>query len=168
MVMVENVTKRFGSKTVAGNVSFKIHKAKLFCLLGPNDPFASITKKQVPGFIRKEHCLRCNVDSEFCYFVVVLNNSLWHKNKFIHVSFLDLLSNAVFFSGLMTFLSNFVKTKRVAGRIELVIVATVGLVQWYHVSGCHNAFVDSDDDKPKSIMVGSSSYGNSTLEGNYF
>ncbi len=54
MVKLENVTKRFGSKTVVDNVSFEIHKGELFGLLGPNGAGKTTTINMIIGGLNPE------------------------------------------------------------------------------------------------------------------
>lgn len=54
MVKLENVTKRFGSKTVVDNVSFEIRKGELFGLLGPNGAGKTTTINMIIGGLNPE------------------------------------------------------------------------------------------------------------------
>lgn len=51
MITFENVTKRFGAKTVLDNVSYDIKKGEVFCLVGPSGTGKSVSLKMMIGLM---------------------------------------------------------------------------------------------------------------------
>lgn len=52
MIVLENLTKRFGSATAVDNVSFQVEKGAYFALLGPNGAGKTTIIRILMGFIR--------------------------------------------------------------------------------------------------------------------
>lgn len=64
MVKLENITKRFGSKTVVDNVSLEIHQGELFGLLGPNGAGKTTTVTMiVGGLVPESGSIKINGDA---------------------------------------------------------------------------------------------------------
>lgn len=55
MVKIENITKRFGSKTVVNNVSLSVQQGELFGLLGPNGAGKTTTINMMIGALAPDH-----------------------------------------------------------------------------------------------------------------
>lgn len=54
MIQINNVTKRYGKKTVVNNISFEVKEGSLFALLGANGAGKSTTIKMILGLVKKE------------------------------------------------------------------------------------------------------------------
>lgn len=55
MVKLENVTKRFKSKTVVDNISLTVNRGELFRLLGPNGAGKTTTISMIVGALTPEN-----------------------------------------------------------------------------------------------------------------
>ena len=55
MIEVENLTKKFGSKTAVDHLSFSVKKGEVLGFLGPNGAGKSTTMRMVTGFISPTH-----------------------------------------------------------------------------------------------------------------
>ncbi len=51
MIEVKNITKKYGSFTAVGNISFKIEEGEIIGLLGPNGAGKSTTMNMITGYI---------------------------------------------------------------------------------------------------------------------
>ena len=54
MIQINNVTKKYGKKTVVNNVSFEVKEGTIFALLGANGAGKSTTIKIILGLIQKD------------------------------------------------------------------------------------------------------------------
>lgn len=54
MIQINNVTKRYGKKTVVNNISFEVKEGTLFGLLGANGAGKSTTIKIILGLVQKD------------------------------------------------------------------------------------------------------------------
>lgn len=64
MIVLENVTKRFGEKVAVDNLSLRVEKGKIFAFLGPNGSGKTTTIKMMVGLLRPTagRILLCNID----------------------------------------------------------------------------------------------------------
>ena len=54
MIKFENVTKRYGSKTVLANLSLEVRKGEFYGFLGPNGAGKTTTLKSSMGLVYPE------------------------------------------------------------------------------------------------------------------
>ncbi len=64
MIVLENVTKRFGEKTAVDDLSLRVDKGRIFAFLGPNGSGKTTTIKMMVGLLRPTagRILLCNTD----------------------------------------------------------------------------------------------------------
>lgn len=55
MIEVENLSKKFGSKTAVDNLSFSVKKGEVLGFLGPNGAGKSTTMRMITGFLAPTH-----------------------------------------------------------------------------------------------------------------